>query len=47
MEPQFIAAAERLSGRRVLRFIPDHHVGRDLEIERFFPVDVPSTRHDR
>jgi hypothetical protein len=31
MEHRFIAAVERLTGRRVARFISAHHVGPDLE----------------
>jgi uncharacterized protein YbcI len=36
MEGRLIAAVERLSGRRVLTFMSDHHVGPDIEIELFF-----------
>jgi uncharacterized protein YbcI len=35
MQDQFIAVVERLSGRRVLAFISNQHVGPDLEIELF------------
>ena len=35
MQHKFIAAVERLSGRRVLAFISNHHVGPDIEIELF------------
>jgi uncharacterized protein YbcI len=35
MSDKFIAAVERLSGRRVATFISDSHVGPDLEIELF------------
>jgi uncharacterized protein YbcI len=35
MERRFIAAVERLSGREVLQFISNHHVGPDLEIKLF------------
>jgi uncharacterized protein YbcI len=35
MERRFIAAVERLTGRRVARFISAHHVGPDLELELF------------
>lgn len=35
MQHKFIAAVERLSGRRVLAFISNHHVGPDVEIELF------------
>ena len=35
MQHKFIEAVERLSGRDVLAFISNHHVGPDLEIELF------------
>jgi uncharacterized protein YbcI len=35
MRHKFIAAVERLSGRDVLAFISNHHVGPDVEIELF------------
>ena len=35
MQQKFISAVERLSGRRVLAFISNHHVGPDMEIELF------------
>ena len=35
MEHRFIADVERLTGRRVARFISTHHVGPDLELEIF------------
>ena len=35
MQEKFIAAVERLSGRTVLVFISNHHVGPDIEIELF------------
>jgi uncharacterized protein YbcI len=35
MAYKFIAAVERLSGREVLDFISNHHVGPDIEIELF------------
>ena len=35
MQHNFIAAVERLSGRDVLAFISNHHVGPDIEIELF------------
>jgi uncharacterized protein YbcI len=35
MQDKFIAAVERLSGRTVLVFISNHHVGPDIEIELF------------
>jgi uncharacterized protein YbcI len=33
MEYKLVAAVERLSGRKVLTFMSDHHVGPDIEIE--------------
>jgi uncharacterized protein YbcI len=35
MQHKFIAAIEHLSGRGVLAFISNHHVGPDMEIELF------------
>ena len=35
MQHRFIAEVERLSGREVLAFISNHHVGPDMEIELF------------
>ena len=35
MQHKFIAAIEGLSGRGVLAFISNHHVGPDMEIELF------------
>jgi uncharacterized protein YbcI len=35
MQHKFIAAVEALSGRDVLAFISNHHVGPDMEIELF------------
>jgi hypothetical protein len=35
MQHKFIAAVERLSGRSVLAFISNQHVGPDVEIELF------------
>ncbi len=35
MQHKFIAAIERLSGREVLAFISNQHVGPDIEIELF------------
>jgi uncharacterized protein YbcI len=45
MQHKFIAAVEGLSGREVLAFIPNHHVGPDLEIELFIlkPDDIVFT----
>ena len=35
MQSKFIATVERLSGREVLAFISDQHIGPDIEIELF------------
>jgi uncharacterized protein YbcI len=35
MQQRFIATIERLTGRKVLTFMSDHHVGPDIEIELF------------
>jgi uncharacterized protein YbcI len=35
MQSRFIDEVERLSGRAVLAFISNHHVGPDMEIELF------------
>ena len=35
MERRFIDEVERITGRRVVRFISTHHVGPDLELELF------------
>jgi uncharacterized protein YbcI len=35
MQHTFIAEVERLSGRHLLAFISDSHVGPDLEVELF------------
>jgi len=45
MEHRFVAAIERLSGREVLTFMSDHHVGPDIEIGLFMltPQDSPET----
>ena len=42
MQHKFIAAVEELSGREVLAFISNHHVGPDIEIELFMlkPLDA-------
>ncbi len=41
MQQKFITAIERLSGRRVLAFISNHHVGPDIEIELFLLAPEP------
>ena len=35
MQHKFITAIERLTGRNVLTFMSNHHVGPDIEIELF------------
>ena len=35
MEHRFIGEVERITGRRVAKFISTHHVGPDLELELF------------
>jgi uncharacterized protein YbcI len=35
MQSKLIAAVERLSGRAVLHFMSNHHIGPDMEIEVF------------
>jgi uncharacterized protein YbcI len=50
MKNRFIATVERLSGRKVLVFISNHHVGPDIEVELFMltpddatdPNDAPT-----
>jgi uncharacterized protein YbcI len=42
MQEHFIAEVERLSGRRVLAFISNCHVGPDLEIELFMLEPPPA-----
>ena len=42
MEQRFIGAVERITDRRVARFISTHHVGPDIELELF--VLEPSAR---
>ena len=41
MKHKFIAAVERLSGRAVLSFISNHHVGPDMEVEVFMLEPAP------
>ena len=45
MQHKFIEAVERLSGRRVLAFISNSHVGPDLEME-IFMLAPPQTHHE-
>jgi uncharacterized protein YbcI len=39
MEMRFVDAVERVTGRRVARFISTHHVGPDIELELFVLED--------
>jgi uncharacterized protein YbcI len=41
MQQKFIDIVERLSGRSVLAFISNHHVGPDMEIELFLLQPAP------
>jgi uncharacterized protein YbcI len=41
MQDKLIAAVESLSGRDVLSFMSDHHVGPDIEIELFMLGRIP------
>ena len=43
MQERFIGEVERLSGREVLAFISNHHVGPDLEVELFVLRDPTAT----
>lgn len=42
MQRKFIAQVERLTGRGVLAFISNHHVGPDIEME-IFMLTPPSS----
>ncbi len=42
MQNKFIDVVERLSGRKVLAFISNHHVGPDIEIELFILAPRPT-----
>jgi uncharacterized protein YbcI len=44
MQNKFIAAVESLSGRKVVTFISNHHVGPDLEVEVFILAPLPESR---
>jgi len=46
MQHRFIDEVERLSGRDVLAFISNHHVGPDLEIELFVLRGRPAKTAD-
>jgi uncharacterized protein YbcI len=40
-QKKFIDQVERLTGRRVLAFISNHHIGPDIEIEIFVLAPPP------
>jgi uncharacterized protein YbcI len=42
MQHKFVNAVERLSGRDVLAFISNHHVGPDMEVELFMLKPNPT-----
>jgi uncharacterized protein YbcI len=46
MQHKFIAAIERLTGRNVLAFISNHHVGPDVEIELFMLTPEAASERD-
>ena len=41
MEPRFVKVVERLTGRRVTKFMSTHHVGPDIELELFLLEPPP------
>ena len=47
MQDKFINAVQDLSGRSVLAFISNHHVGPDVEIELFLLTPEPDPLQDR
>ena len=46
MQDKFINAVQDLSGRHVMAFISNHHVGPDVEIELFFLTPDTTDRSD-
>jgi uncharacterized protein YbcI len=46
MQDKFISTVERLSGRQVLAFFSNHHVGPDIEIELFILTPDASIERD-
>jgi uncharacterized protein YbcI len=46
MQDKFIKAVQRLSGRHVLAFFSNHHVGPDLEIELFLLMPDGTSNSD-
>ena len=47
MQDKFINAVQDLTGRSVLAFISNHHVGPDVEIELFLLTPEPDPLQDR
>ena len=46
MQDKFINTVQNLTGRNVIAFISNHHVGPDIEIELFFLTpDTPDPAH--
>lgn len=46
MQDKFINTVQNLSGRRVLAFVSNHHVGPDIEIELFLLVPDGHSEQD-
>jgi len=46
MQDKFINTVQKLSGRRVLAFVSNHHVGPDIEIELFLLVPNGTPEQD-
>jgi uncharacterized protein YbcI len=46
MQDKFINTVQNLSGRRVLAFVSNHHVGPDVEIELFLLVPNGTSEQD-
>ena len=46
MQDKFINTVQKLSGRRVLAFVSNHHVGPDVEIELFLLVPNGTSEQD-
>jgi uncharacterized protein YbcI len=46
MQDKFINTVQKLSGRRVLAFVSNHHVGPDIEIELFLLVPNGTSEQD-
>jgi uncharacterized protein YbcI len=46
MQDKFINTVQNLSGRRVLAFVSNHHVGPDIEVEVFLLVPDGTSEQD-